>query len=98
MSWLPDFNLDPDTFKHDNQTYQEIASSNNAYVEHLLGLIHTQSSILPFSMPRMLSRPFMRKIKKQKKNIMLVKEDQLIPCQLMEQLMMNRFNCPVDFL
>ena len=43
---LPDFNLDPDTFKHDNPAYQEIASFSNADVEQLLGLVHTQISIL----------------------------------------------------
>ena len=40
------FNLDPDTFKHDNPAYQEIASSSNAAAEQLLGLVHTQSSML----------------------------------------------------
>ena len=43
---FPDFNLDPDTFTHDNPAYQEIASSSNADAEQLLGLVHTQSSIL----------------------------------------------------
>ena len=41
-----DFNLDPDTFKYDNPTYQKIASSSNADAEQLLGLFHTQIFIL----------------------------------------------------
>ena len=41
-----DFNLDLDTFKHDNPSYKEIASSSNADIERLLGLIHTHISIL----------------------------------------------------
>ena len=43
---MPNFNLDPDIFKHDNLAYQEIASSSNAEVEQLLGLFHTQGSLL----------------------------------------------------
>ena len=43
---MPDFNLDLDTFKHDNPSYQKIASSNNTDVEQLLGLVHTKSFIL----------------------------------------------------
>ena len=42
---MTDFNLDPNTFKHDNSSYQEIASSSNTDVEQLLGLVHTQSSM-----------------------------------------------------
>ena len=43
---LPDFNLKLDTFKHDNPAYQEIASSSNTSAEQLLGLVHTEGSIL----------------------------------------------------
>ena len=40
------FNLDLDTFQDDNPAYQEIASSRNAEAEQLLGLVHTQGSLL----------------------------------------------------
>ena len=43
---IPDFNLAPETFKHDNPAYQEIASSSNAEAEQLLGLVHSQGSFL----------------------------------------------------
>ena len=43
---MPDINLDASTFKHDNPAYQEIASSKNEEAEQLLGLVHTQASII----------------------------------------------------
>ena len=43
---MPNFNLDPDTFKHNNQSFQEIAFSSNVEVEQLLGLVYTQGSLL----------------------------------------------------
>ena len=43
---MPKFNLDLSTFQHANTTHQEIASSNNADAEDLLGLLHTQKSML----------------------------------------------------
>ena len=43
---LPNFNLNPGTFQHANPAYQQLASSRNKYVEQLLGLIHTEGSIL----------------------------------------------------
>ena len=43
---MPNFNLDPDTFKHVNPAYQESASSSNAEVEQLLGLVHTEGSLI----------------------------------------------------
>ena len=43
---LPNFNLNPETFQHANTAYQQLASSSNKDVEHLLGLVHTKSSIL----------------------------------------------------
>ena len=41
-----EFNLDTDTFMHDNPSYQETAFSNIRNNEQLLGLVHTQSSML----------------------------------------------------
>ena len=43
---MPDFNLYPTIFQHDNPTYQEIASFNNVDADQLLGLVHTQRSML----------------------------------------------------
>ena len=34
----PDFNLNPETFKHDNTAYQEIASSSNIEADQLVGI------------------------------------------------------------
>ena len=49
-------------------------------------------------MQRRLSNLFQKKKYQMNKTIMLVKEDQLILCQLMEQMMMNGFKCQVNFL
>ena len=43
---LPNFHLNPDTFQHASPAYQQLASSSNKDVEQLLGLIHTEGSIL----------------------------------------------------
>ena len=43
---MPNFKLDPNTFKHVNPAYQEIASSSNAEAEQVLGLVHTEGSLL----------------------------------------------------
>ena len=43
---LPNFNLNPETFQHANTSYQQLASSSNKDVEQLLGLVHTEGSIL----------------------------------------------------
>ena len=43
---LPNFNLNPETFQHANTAYQQLASSSNKDVEQLLGLVHTEGSIL----------------------------------------------------
>ena len=43
---LPNFNLNPETFQNANTAYQQLASSSNKDVEQLLGLIHTEGSIL----------------------------------------------------
>ena len=46
LASLPNFNLNPETFQHANISYQQLASSRNKDVEHLLGLVHTEGSIL----------------------------------------------------
>ena len=38
--------MDASTFTHDNPAYQEIASSSNSAAEQLLGLVHTETSLL----------------------------------------------------
>ena len=43
---LPNFNLNLETFQHDNTTYQQLTSSSNKDAEQLLGLFHTKGSIL----------------------------------------------------
>ena len=43
---LPNFNLNPETFQHANTSYQQLATSSNKDAEQLLGLVHTEGSML----------------------------------------------------
>ena len=43
---LPNFNLNPETFQHANTAYQQLASSRSTDAEQMLGLVHTEGSIL----------------------------------------------------
>ena len=43
---LPNFNLNPETFQHANTAYQQLSSSSNEDAEQLLGLVHTEGSVL----------------------------------------------------
>ena len=92
---FPYFNLDPDIFTDQNPVYQEIASSSNADAEQVLGLVHTHSSILH-------AKDALKTIPEEDEEVeeyyYAEKEDQLIQCQLMQELMMNGFKCQVDFL
>ena len=43
---MPNFNIDPEIFSHNNPAYQELASSSNSAAEKLLGLEHAETSML----------------------------------------------------